>query len=330
MDNKNNISLTASELGYLWTGYSINEMSKWYLTAFRDQAKDDDLKELYTFALEGTKKILSNRDTLLSNEGYSIPRGFSETDINTGATHLFSDRFLLYYLHVGAQVGLEFHARSIALATRGDVRNFLEDCLQSAIRLSDKVTELALNKGIYWRTPTLPAPTNPEQIHKVSYLSGWFGDVRPMNSMEIANLYEIIGLLNMIETLCVGFAQTTDSEEISELCIAGADISKKLFNDLNGFLKEDELPTPPSYSAEMTDSKERMFSDRIMITHVAGLFGSLLSQYGFSLGSVMKHDLLTAYTAHISKAGAYSEKVTRFMIGKEWLEKVPGAIDREK
>lgn len=330
MNNKETISLTASELGYLWTGYSINEMSMWYLTAFRDQAKDEEIKELYTFALEGTKKMLHGRKTLLSNEGYAIPRGFSESDIHTDAAHLYSDRFILYYLHVGGQVGLEFHARSMALATREDIRHYHKECLQSAVQLSEKVTNLSLNKGLYWRTPTLPAPTEPEHIQKESYLNGWFGDVRPLNSMELANLYEIIGLLVMIETLCMGFAQTTDSEEISDLCSKAAEVSQKLFNDLVGFLKEEDLPTPPTYSAEMTDSKDRVFSDQIMITHIAGLFGSLLSQYGFSIGSVMKHDLLTAYTTHISKAGVFTEKVTRFMIDKEWLEKVPGVINREK
>lgn len=255
--------------------------------------------------------------------------GFSEKDINTDAEQLYSDRFLLYYLHVGAQVGLEFHARAVAMATREDVRNYLKDCLESSTRLSDKVTTLSLNKGLYWRTPTLPAPTSPEHIQKASYLNGWFGDVRPLNSMELANLYEIIGLLIMIETLCIGFARTTDCEEVSQICKKAADISKKLFDDLVGFLKEDNLPTPPSYSAEMTDTKDRVFSDQIMIAHVAGLFGSLLSQYGFSIGSIMKHDLLTAYTTHISRAGAFTEKVSRFMIDKEWLEKVPGVINRE-
>lgn len=329
MKNNDTISLTASELGYLWTGYSINEMSKWYLMAFKQQAKDEEIQSLFDFAYQITTDLLTKRKELLSREGYSIPSGFSQSDIDGGTNHLFSDRFLLFYLHVGAQIGLEFHARALALATREDVRRDLDECMQSAIQLSEKVTSLALNKGLYWRTPTLPAPTEPEEIQKVSYLNGWIGDNRPMNSMEIANLYEIVSLLIMIESLCIGFAQTSQSDEVDEMCSKGADIAKKLYNDLLGFLKKDDLPTPPSYSAEMSDYKDRMFSDRIMITHVAGLFGSLLSLYGFSLGSVMKHDLLTAYTTHISKPGTFSEKVTRFMIQQEWLEKVPGAISRE-
>lgn len=42
----------------------------------------------------------------------------------------------------------------------------------------------------------------------------------------------------------------------------------------------------------------------------------------------MRHDLVKEYTMHISKAGTFTEKITRFLIEKVWLEKVPGAIIR--
>jgi hypothetical protein len=146
--------------------------------------------------------------------------------------------------------------------------------------------------------------------------------------MEMANLYSILNLLIMMETLFTGFAQTSALEEITDLFHEGVKLVKKQYNLLAEFLKDQELPVPPTYTAEVTDSKKRVFSDRIMISHMAGLFGSLVSQYGFSLGSVMKHDLLAAYTTQIGKAGVFSEKVTKFLIEREWLEKVPGAISR--
>jgi Protein of unknown function (DUF3231) len=151
-----------------------------------------------------------------------------------------------------------------------------------------------------------------------------------MNSMEMANLYSILNLLIMMETLFIGFAQTSTHEEIIELFHDGVKVVKKHYHLLAEMLQEDELPVPPTYSAELTDSKTRVFSDRIMVSHMAGLFGSLVSQYGFSLGSVMKHDLLAAYTTQIGRAGIFSEKVTKFLIEKEWLEKVPEAISRKK
>jgi hypothetical protein len=330
MSNLNSIPLTSSELGYLWTGYSINEMSTWYLSIFQEQANDEEIKSLYRFALKNTKDMLTTRKEILTNDGFPTPVGFSKTDIQESSPPLFSDRFMLYYLQTAAQLGLEFHSRSLGLATRDDVRKYNKDCLTSAFQLNERVVGLLLNKGIYWRTPPLPTPSKPEEIQRTSYLNGWFGVTRPMNSMEMANLYSILNLLIMMETLFIGFAQTSTHEEIIELFHDGVKVVKKHYHLLAEMLQEDELPVPPTYSAELTDSKTRVFSDRIMVSHMAGLFGSLVSQYGFSLGSVMKHDLLAAYTTQIGRAGIFSEKVTKFLIEKEWLEKVPEAISRKK
>jgi hypothetical protein len=328
MSEPKSIPLTATELGYLWTGYSINEMSKWYLTIFREHSKDTDMKEIFNLALQDTSKMLNVRREFLSIEGYPIPEGFSKTDINENSPPLFSDRFMVYYLHKATRLGLEFHSRSLALSTRVDIRKYQEDCLQSCIQLNKRLVDLLLTKGIFWRTPSLPAPTSPENIQKNSYLNGWVGDTRPLNSMEIANFYSIMDLLVMMETLFTGFAQTSESEEVVKLLQKGLTVVKKQLDALVEVIKKDELPIPPSYVSEITDSKKRLFSERIMICHMAGLFGALISQYGFSLGSVMKHDLLAAYSAQIGKAGIFSEKVTKFLIEKEWLEKVPGAIRR--
>ncbi|MFC4322273.1 DUF3231 family protein [Litchfieldia salsa] len=329
MTNHKSIPITSSELGYLWTGFSINDMSKWFLTAFLGLTKDEEIKDLYVFALQITNDLLSERNTILNNEGYPVPIGFSEEDIELNATPLFSNRFLLKYLHTGARLGLEFHSKSLALSTRADVRQYNINCLKSSIRLNDKIVDLLLKKGIYWRTPTLPAPHAPEYIQKSSYLNSWFGDTRPLNSMELANLYQILDLLIIMEALCIGFEQTAKLEETLELVREGMTSIKNQYNTLTDLLKRNNLPIPSSYSAEVIDSKERVFSDRIMVTHLAGLYGSLISQYGFSLGAVMRHDLVKMYTQQIVRAGVLSESITRFLIEKEWIEKIPGALSRE-
>lgn len=323
------IALTSSELGYLWTGYSINEMSIWYLKTFYEHAKDQEIKELFSFAIEIAQKLLIKRKELMSKEGYPLPTGFSKGDMNPTAPTIFTDRFFLSYLLNGSRLGAEFHIRALVFSTRADVINYHKSCINDAIQLNDRVVNLMLNKGVYWRTPTLPAPTDQEKIHKPSYLDGWIGDTRPINSMEIANLYVIIELLILIETICIGFAQTTTSAEMSEIFLKGSNIAKEHYHSLYNMLSVDDLPIPPSYTAELTDSKTRVFSDRMMICHLAGLFGSLISQYGFALGSVMKHDLLKEYSTQISKSGIFAEKLTKLLIKKEWLEKIPGAITRK-
>lgn len=325
MSKNKPIPLTTSELGYLWTGLAINNMSKWYLTVFQGHSQDEEIKDLYSFALRITNDLIAERDKILSNEGYPVPIGFSEEDINACAPPIFNNRFLLNYLHIGARLGLEFHSKSLALSARTDVRHYNIDCLNAAIKLYERVIDVLLRKGVYWRSPTLPSSQAPENIQKSSYLNGLFGDTRPLNSIELANLYDIIDILFVMEALCVGFAQTSDMEEVAELFQEATTVIRKQYSTLFNILSEDKLPLPANYSAEILGSRERVFSNRIMVSHLAGLFGSLLSRYGFSIGSAMRHDLVKEYTIQISKAGTFTEKLTRFLIEKEWLEKVPGA-----
>lgn len=324
MTNPESIPLTASELGFIWTGYSINEMSTWFLSVFGEQAKDEQVRNLYVHALNNSKRILLGGKKILTKEGFSVPLGFSESDINKNSTTLYSDRFLLSYLHVGVQFGLEFHSRALALSTRQDIRDFNKENLLSSTQLNDKVVDLLLDKGLYWRTPSLPPQRVPEKIQKISYLNGWLGDTRPMNSIEMANLYFILEILIMMETLLIGFAQIASSEEVKDLLQKGIETVKNQFDVLVELLKQENLPIPPSLSMEVTESKEKILSDRILVSHLAGLMGTLITQYGNSLGSVMKHDLVKTYTSQIAKTGVTSEKVTRFLIEKEWLEKLPG------
>ena len=329
MSHNEAIPITSSELGYLWTGYSINEMAKWYLTTFAEHAKDPEIKAVVVLALDISNDILGKRSTFLPKEGYPLPFGFNQEDIDMNASPLFTDRFLSFYLLVSSRLGLAFHSKSLALSTREDIRAHHFYCLQVTFQLFTKVSDTALNKGLYWRTPTLPAPSHPEKIQKVSYLNGWFEDTRPLNSIEMGNLYSILDLLIVINTICTGFAQTTTSNDLKNLFIEGSEIAQGQFNELAETLKKDDLPLPPTFSTEITTSNNRVFSDRIMLCHVVGLFGSLISTSGFSLGAVMKHNLVGIYSKLIADSGKYSEKITKILIEKEWLEKVPGAISRE-
>lgn len=323
------VPITSSELGYLWTGYTINEMSKWYLTIFAEHAKDQDVKSVLCLALNISNDLLEKGSTFLSKEGYPLPLGFNQEDIDINATPLFTDRFILFYMLVSSRLGLAFHSKSLALSTREDIRAHHIDCLQVTIQLHTKISDTALNKGLYWRTPTLPAPLHPEKVQKASYLNGWLGDTRPLNSMEMANLYSILELLIVINTICTGFSQTTTSNDLKNVFIQGSVIAKDQFYELAEALKKDDLPLPPTSSTEITTSNNRVFSDRIMLCHVAGLFGSLISQSGFSLGAVMAHNLVTIYSKLIAVSGKYSEKITKILIEKKSLEKVPGAVSRK-
>ncbi|MFC0215424.1 DUF3231 family protein [Paenibacillus chartarius] len=330
MRSPDSVPLTASELGYLWTGTAINELSSWYLRVFHAHAADMEIKELLDTALQMTNKtILEQRKQLLAHDHYAVPQGFAASDALGDGPALFTDRFMLQYLDIAIRLGLVFHSKSLAQAARADVREYFAECVAATIQLVQRIKDTLLRKGMYWRTPALPSEENPEVIHKQSYLNGWFGDTRPLNSIELANLYDTMELLALIEALCMGFAQTSNSEDVARLFSKGASVVREQFDSMSHALLKSHMPIPPTFQAEVTDSTGSVFSDRLMACHIAGVFGSLITQAGYSLGSVMNHELVKLYMSLISEAGAFTEQITKCLIDHEWLEKVPGAVDRE-
>ncbi|CAM4479463.1 DUF3231 family protein [Paenibacillus tarimensis] len=329
MRSPDSVSLTASELGYLWTGTAINDMTSWFLRVLHQHAADVEIKQLLASALQMTNEFIDIRKQLLTDDNYTLPLGFGASDVRFEAPVLFTDRFMLQYLKIAIRFGLEFHSKSLALAARTDVRECFALSITKSVQLVQQIKELLLQKGMFWRTPSLPSGESPEVIQKRSYLNGWFGDTRSLNSMELANLYDTMEMLALMESLCMGFAQTSEAKDAKQLFLKGRSIARDQFHSLSKVLLKDNLPIPPTFEAEISDSTINVFSDRLMVCHIAGYFGSIITQAGYSLGSSMKHDLVKLYTTLIGEVGIFAEKITSYLIDNEWLDKVPGAVDRE-
>ncbi len=321
--------MTVTELGYLWAGLSINDLSARILPTFAKQVRDEELRALYSLAQQTAENLIDSRRAILQAAEYPAPSGFTAADAYADAPRLFTDRFLIDYLRIGAQLGVIFHARSLSLAVRADIRRHTDECVQTSSVLLQRIMDAMLEKGLFWRTPSLPALESPERIRKPSFLNGWFGDKRSLNSMELANLYESLEYLGITEALCLGFAQTAESDEIRRFMKDGREIAHELMGKLGEYLDKEQLPLPPGYAAEVTDATRPVFSDRLAACHIAGMFGAVITQFGRSLGSVMRNDIAAGYLAAITRAGAYTESLTKELIAREWLAKPPGAIERD-
>ena len=329
MQQEDSAGITSSEVGYLWTGYAIDEMASHFLRFFKERSHDPSTKGLLSFALKLALEQSEKRKTFLAKEGFPVPLGFAESEVVHQSAALFTDRLLLNYLLAGARDGMYFYAESTAISGRSDIRRFHIECLQASTELFERVIEVMKEKSYYWVPPAIPAPETPERVQKKSFLHGWFGEVRPMHSMEIANLYSVMEHLAFIEAISRGFAQVAKLEDAVDLLSKGADLAKEQFQEFGQMLQGIQLPLPPALTGEITGSDQSVFSDRIMLCHLSGLMSTLTSLFGRSLAAVMKHDLLAAYMTHMAKTGAFIERVTRFLIAKEWLDKIPGAVDRE-
>jgi hypothetical protein len=234
-----------------------------------------------------------------NEEQYPIPDGFSlKTDVNKEAPRLYTDDFYLFYIQNVGKIGLEFYTQSLSNCGRLDVCEYFTECLNESARLLNKATEVMLKKGTFIRAPYIPTAKKVEYIRKQSYLEGWFGHRRPLNAIEISNIY-----FNMIQnqlgrTFLMGLSQVANSASAW-----------------------DTLPTGSTISP---------FSDKLIMFHTTTLSAAGIAHYGRSFGMSPRHDLGAIYVRLTAEVSQFAEDGANIMIEYGWLEQPPQAIDRDQ
>lgn len=327
--NQTHTGLCALEISYLWAGYSVDNMSVSILSGYSRHATDNLVGDVLAAAAEFAQEQVSRRGQLLSGEGMPLPKGFIvEEEVCLSAPKLFSDRFYLTYLSVAARLGLLFYSQALGVACREDVRLFSADSLQATERLQNVVLSLMQRRGEYFRPPVLTPPEHPEFIQKTSFLNGFFGDKRPLTGMEISGLYSSMELVLLMEAISTGFVQVTSDAKIKEQFLRLKELAAGHKHSMARMLEQDDLPAPVSLLAEVTNSTEALFSERLMLCHAAGLTGTLIGVYGNALSYTMRNDVAALYLKQIGQAGMVAEGLTKTLVDYEWLEKPPGALER--
>ncbi|WP_243735069.1 DUF3231 family protein [Paenibacillus turpanensis] len=329
MPTENAAALTSSEVGYVWSGYMIDDMSIQFLNVFHEQVKSPAIQKHIQAAKTLAMQQNEQRRKLLTNDGFPVPIGFSKEESDPSAPSLFTEHFFYFYLMNASRLGLHFYSEAISNSVREDVRTFCESCFRDATQLYMNLIREMMEGGLYIPHPSIPAPEQAEFIQKESFLHGWFGDTRPLHSMEMANLYKSVEIISIIIAMCTAFGQTAEGQDTRTMMHRGRELVREHYHRFGELLEESDLPVPALRDADVTASVTRCFSDRLMLCHTAGLFGALITHYGQALGTVMKHDLVKEYTMRIGEAGAFSHDLTQLLISHEWLEKTPGAVDRK-
>lgn len=65
-----------------------------------------------------------------------------------------------------------------------------------------------------------------------------------------------------------------------------------------------------------------------MLYHTVFLAAVGMGNYGASLAASMRRDLTTVYLRITGEIGTYSDDGAELMIKNDWMEKMPGAIER--
>jgi hypothetical protein len=331
MDQRHNdIRLTSGEIAVLWGSYMNDTLGICTLSYFLKDAKDPEVRSVLEYAISISKKHIEVIKEIFNSEKFPLPTGFTKQDVNLNAKQLFTESFMLYYLQNIGSMGLNSYSLAIPNSARKDIREYFMHCLRSSAELYDKTSSIMLKKGIFIRCPSIPYPNQTEYVRHQHFLSGWFGDQRPLTSIEISFLFLNLFHNTLGNSLMTGFSQVGQSKEIRRHMVRGAEISKHHSLVFSKFLSESNLETPMTWDIMPSASTEPPFSDKLMLYHTMALNSSGLGFYGASMGGAARRDLALAYSRLIVEVGDYSEDGVKMMIKNEWFEKPPSAVDRKK
>ena len=324
------LKLTSSEIGTLWGEYVNGTMTDVVNRYMFSIIEDESIKATFEDAIKTFAKQKKQIVAFIENEGFPVPIGFTESDLNKGTEKLFTDIFCLNYLHIMTLYGLLGHTTSLGVSVREDLRHFYDSCDNDAKRMYHQTIELLLEKGNFQRDPYFYPTENPEFISSQDFTDGFFGKGRRLSAPEIISISFNLKKSIMAKTLSIGFSQVTQSKEVRKFL---EDSEKTADDQIQAFSKimhTDNLPVPMSWETEVTTSRNSPFSDKLMMYHIGFLFQAAQVYHGTGLASAMRTDLVTTYEGIILKNLMVTKKWFDIMVKNKWLEQPPLAPNRKE
>lgn len=330
MKKNNPIRLTAPEIASLWTQYIFDTMSICFFRYALEHIEDHEVKSIYQTSLELSKKHVQKITEFMSKENYPIPRGFTEEDdVNIHAPRLFQDPFYLNYIYIMSLQGMTGYALSVSNSIRSDLRKYYITCMSETMELFDQSIDLMLSKGLFTRPPIISPPDSIDFVKHQSFLTGWLGDRRPLNAIEIGDISFNMLKMHLHAALKVGFIQVTQSKEIRQHFMRGLDIANKHIKIFESVFKEDKLNSPISWQSMITNSTSMTFSDKYMMYQIQLSTQLSLSFYGSAMSVNSRRDIGADYLRLFLELLKFGEDGANLMIKNGWLEQPPTASDRE-
>lgn len=330
MQDKNKIPLTSAEIAGLWTSYMNDSLSVCVMKYFLSKAEDEDVKPHLQSALQSSGQHLQNITYFFNQEGMPVPQGFTDNDVNINAPRLYSDAFTLFYLCHMYAIGMAAYSTTLNQVTRPDIRGYFTEANKSSMDQYNKVTDTLLANGIAIRAPRVEVPKEVSFIKKHNFMSGIFGEQRPLLVTEIVHLFKNV-LTNLLgRSLITGFGQVSKIKEVKDYMFRGADISSKHEKVFSTLLSNEDIPIPSTYEMFVTDSTTPPFSDKLMMFHISALNAAGIGNYGIASAASLRADIITNYMRLSGEIAQYAEDGINIMIDNEWMEQPPQAIKHKK
>ncbi|MDQ0233469.1 DUF3231 family protein [Metabacillus malikii] len=335
VDGKNlsehHIPLTAAELGFLWGQYLNDSLATCVMKYFIKTCDDKEILPLLERSLSLAEKDLEIITAIFKNEGVPIPTGFTEEDVNVNAPKLFTDTFMLIYLHKLEMIAMASITVAISVSARSDVCHFFKDLLYSVTELLDDGRKVMLDKGIYTRPPRINMPDKVDFVNKQNFLFDFLGrEKRPLTAIEITHLFINVQTNALGKAMMMAFAQVCKNEDVKEYFLSGKGISTKHLTKFSKILSDEDLPAPMAWDSHITDSTVAPFSDKLMMFHTTAMIAVGIGNYGTAAGTCHRMDLSATYTRLSAEIALYAEDGANILIKHGWLEEPPQADNRQE
>jgi hypothetical protein len=321
--------LTSAEIGKIWAVHMGNTLSKCVLSYFLQHVNDQEIKSVINDALILTNDLLGRSNELFINEKHPIPIGLTEKDVDLNAPRLFSDLFYLYYLKYVSKAGLSIYSTAIPMMMRTDVKEFILHSNSATVELIMKINDALDKKGYLQEPASVPIPTNVTYVSKQTYLSGFFGDIRPLHALEIAHLFDNIENNVTSKALLIGFNQVAKNDDVRSFLHRGKKLTMQHVEQLTEKLHKEDLPSPPLIDDLVEASTISPFSDKLMMSHKIDMFSMKIRTCANAMSLNGRRDIGAMYGKLLFDIGRYVEDGANIMIDHGWMEQPPHAVDRD-
>ncbi|MFZ3591182.1 DUF3231 family protein [Bacillus sp. DJP31] len=324
------VGLSTAEMSFLWSNYIGDTMLICVFEHFLRNVEDKDIESVLLHGLDLATKHAKEVKDIFIKENFPIPQGFGPQDVNLDAPRLFSDQFYLYYLRLAIRGGLANFSIAFSNSHRDDVRKYFMHCIHEDTELFNKTVDLMLEKGLTSRPPGIPVPKKIDFIHDKAFLGEWFGEDRPLTSIEISNIFSNIETNMLGSALLTAFSQTTEEKKLKNYFQDGINIAKNHIESLSKLMENDPLVLPQLWNPEISDCIKPVFSDKLMLQHNGHATTGGIGNYGIALASSQRRDIGAMYIKLTAESIMYGEKGARLAISFGWLEQPPLSIDRDE
>ncbi|WP_313800226.1 DUF3231 family protein [Cytobacillus sp.] len=327
---KVNIELSCTEIGGLWGVYLQESMSSCFLKYFLHHLQDEEIIPLAKEALQISQVRLEEIKKIFLAENFPLPAAFSESDVNLSAPPLFNDVFTLSYIYMMNRLGMINYSYTASNNVRLDVLDFFTECIHTSTEMFGKAVKMMLSKGIYDRPPKMNYPKEIEFVQKDSFISGIIGRKRPLNAIELSEIFFNIERNYFSILIMLAFAQVVKEKDLKKQIMKGKAISEKQISFFNNLLMEEELLGTVTVGMEVTDSTLSPFSDKLIFSMINVLNSVDISLISHAMSVSMRTDLTAQYSKIIAEVMLYAKEIFDVVVEKKWLEQPPLVTNRNK